>query len=1623
MNIKLCLKSIVFEVNLSNMTWALFIFWFQKNFILRKKTTSLFLLLILVPALVLGKTDPKKNKKVKDSTINTVKADNPLENKTQLFHFPELDKKFPIKNIINKVTSPEFTFQNLKNEFKTSVASVNDSKSEAKAGFNEIDSTGRWISSFNNENIQVLPVGIKHKINEVEYQLGFTKATFTKEYTELTVFAKVILPQSDETGLPIELFFGANNVKLSHQGGIIGDANLVLLGDTFIPFNGGNWLLILKGGFDYKTGNTQNKTFVTINCDGVKEMGIEGEVQFSRNMLLPVDKDGKQLTETVSYNGALKEPLTIPNRVKGEFKAVASDWNDLIVEISLSPFVMASQPDKFMFSVNEAIFDFSDLRTENVNFPQYYHDEGLLLPTVETWRGVYVKSLKVGLPQEFKTTESINKKERVSFEAANLLIDSYGVSGYFTAKNIIPLESGRTSESKSWALSVDEMGIELAANHLIGANFLGRILLPVSNLDDNTTNEEESTTKKMGLGYSGIISENEYALAVSTLDTINFDVFKAKAQLLPNSGVELAVNNGKFMPKATLNGRMAISASQKESLVREGQKTEDDETIKFQGIEFQNLVIQTESPIIQVQSFGYKDEVKLANFPVSIANMELFSNAQEAGIEFDLKINLMSKGFAADARLGIIGEIKEKEYRQEWKFKKVNLSKIAINADMGAMKIWGNLDLMEDDPVYGNGFSAEINAEFGKIQPITCKAIFGKKEFRYWYVDAAVNGLMVQAGPLTITGFAGGAFYRMTRSPNAEFTEFSPSGLSYIPNKDTSLGVKAMVFGDIGSKTAVSVGAGFEIEFNNSYGVNRLGFFGEASIMKAFEIPNPVGSLTDQLSSIVSNEAIDKAIDGDLGNVFLEKADTVYEPTFSGDASIKAKLGMEFDFVNDAFHAELDIFVNVAGGVIQGRASQGRAGWGVIHISPDEWYMHMGTPTDRLGLKMGVGSFSMESGGYFMMGDRIPGSPPPPPEVAEILDVDISELDYMRDLNALGDGRGFAFGSDFSIDTGDINFLILYARFQAGVGFDIMLKDYGEASCVGSSGEPIGIDGWYANGQAYAYLQGEMGVNIKLFFIRKKIPIIKGGAAILMQGKGPNPFWFRGYAGGYYDLLGGLVKGSYRLKVTIGEECELDNASPLGGVKMITDLSPKDGNNDIDVFAAPQAAFAMKINEPIIIPEDSGDNTYKVILEQFTVTDETGKEIIGNLQWGQMNDRATFISDDILPPDTKLKVIVEVSFQEKVNGSFKTILEDGQKAVEREERNFTTGGAPDYIPLHNIQYCYPIVDQQLFYPNEYNKGYIQLQRGQDYLFDNTQWESKIKYIDDNGNIEESEFNYSNGDNKVTYNLLKVKQDSKYIVNMISTPKNSGSTINKTNTIETTSYDDDNTVEIAKNKAESIIKDGEIDRLSYEFKSSEHKTFKDKINSIKNKDYFWGKIDSKVLYLMNGVDNYEGFDLVELIGNVYTEEKPLVTVEANLNDNYFTKDIDPLTYQNYGINKAITISRDISIYGFRPNKALPMLTNYLTGLQNNTEYTFRHSTFPYRYNLMEIYNIDYRDIYTKVNNAYVNGTLSNGDELLGILGKTLPYMRQGNYDITAQYMLPGNITGTSASYRFKNLIEE
>lgn len=1514
--------------------------------------------------------------------------------------------------------------------------SVTEMLSGAISSMDEIQANNRFVDNINSQTITSLPIGIKskNKGDNTTYMIGVTKARFYPNYTELTVFAKIDIPQKGADGQPMSLFFGAQDIKLSHDGGIIGDAKLALLGDINIPINQNKWQITLFGGFDKATGQIEDLTYVTIDCDGFKEMKLSGAVDFSRELILPVKngvvaESSTQIPVTLS-NG---RNTMLPNRVRGNFSFIASSWNDMMVEVSIDSFVLAKKQNgtnydgNFQFLVNNAVLDLSDIRNSNtVRFPDTYHQQGLLFPSEDCWKGVFIETLDVALPKEFKTNETVQNNQRIHLGASNLIIDKHGVSGTFYGENIFPLSKGVTDNEKAWAYSLDHIDVTIEINKFIKANLTGEIVLPVTKNNVNNSDEQtvsnDSLNNRKGFLYQGLISESEYSLTVSTTNAINFDIWKAKATLLKNSSVQLKVKDGRFLPKAILHGSINFSASKASKDDDNDEPSEDKKTVDFKGITFENLALQTVSPMIQIGSMGYKDELKFGNFPVSIGNIQVTAQDNHADLYFDLGLNLMDASeLKATARLGILGSLENNNNRQRWKFSGLDLSMIEINGKFSGFTMYGRLDLLENHPVYGKGFNADLKVEMSGAFEVTAKAIFGKKDFRYWYFDASAK---LTGASYIINGFGGGAYYKMRRSEFANPTEFSPTGLSYEPYEDTGLGLKALVSFAIGSDKAISAEAGFELQFNKHGGLDMAAIYGRGQVLKAIpgleDINNLIQKVNDKASALDSfmGMSTNKDERSSFENRFLPIAEVAIPPVTGSDATIDFRAAIQFDILNKTTHGTMEMYINA--GFISGIGEGGRAGWAVFHKDPNDWYLYIGTPDDRVGIKMGVAGISLQVGSYLMAGTYLPGSPPPPPHVANILGVDANELNYMRDENALANAGGFAFGSEMSIDTGDLTFLIFYANFRAGVGFDIMLKDYGDAACV-NTGEQIGIDGWYANGQSYAYLQGELGVKVKLLFVRMKIPIISAGAAVLMQAKLPNPFWMRGYVGGYMNILGGLIKGKFNFKVTLGKQCEFANGGALDGMKMIMDVSPKDESNDVDVFAVPQATFAMKVNQPLELPDEMGNvQTYKVVLEKFNVVNESGQLIDGTLEWSSLFDRANFISTDILPPNQTLKAQVEVSFQKMENGVYQPIKENGQLVKEYEERTFTTGSAPDHIPLTNIEYAYPIVDQKFFFKDEYPTGYVKLKRGQDYLFEDDKWETNVKISDTTRKTnEQTSFNYDTSKNELSYEMTTLKNSSNYKLAIISTSKgevNSGT--NNSNYQTTNEEGNDYTVE--NKKSEDVVQEGEIERLTYDFNTSKYKRFKDKIDAINVTNYNFMIHSADVISLANNVSGSEPFEEADLIGNDYTADKSLVYIESALDDAYFLQDINPMIYSKLPTLGNYTIThRDTEVFGIVPNKAISINSYYLNSMQNDLNLNYVASYFPYEYNLPLVYKQDLIDLRNQIVNDYASGKITSSHPAYALLNSQYKSIRKGSYNVIMKYVLPGEKQTSTANQLYKN----
>src|SRR5690606_23775580 len=280
-----------------------------------------------------------------------------------------------------------------------------------------------------------------------------------------------------------------------------------------------------------------------------------------------------------------------------------------------------------------------------------------------------IETLDVALPSEFKTNESVQNNKRIHIGASNLLIDRFGVSGTFYADNVFPINDGITDEDNAWAYSLDHIDVTIETNKFVKATLEGEIVLPVTKLKENTSESEQ-----YGFSYNGLISESEYSLTVSSSNTINFDIWKAKATLYENSTVQLKVQEGRFLPKAVLHGSINFAASKSSTDEDSRELDEDEKTVDFKGITFENLALQTVSPMIQIGSMGYQDNIKFGNFPVSIGNIEVVAQDNRADLYFDLGLNLMDKSeLKADARLGIKGVLESNGNRQRWKYSGLDL--------------------------------------------------------------------------------------------------------------------------------------------------------------------------------------------------------------------------------------------------------------------------------------------------------------------------------------------------------------------------------------------------------------------------------------------------------------------------------------------------------------------------------------------------------------------------------------------------------------------------------------------------------------------------------------------------------------------------------------------------------------------------------------------------------------------------------------------------------------------------------------------------------------------------------------------------------------------------------------
>lgn len=1384
-------------------------------------------------------------------------------------------------------------------------------ESRISALIEKVKNEGRIVDELSENNLTNLPIGIKKTISGNTVIIAIDSALITPQGMLINAYTEITLPSA-----AIKIGLAAKNVLVTPSGISPDNSRLALISEYEIPISNMVKLKLPGDGSNY----------IEWDCSGFRSVNLHGLFEFSDQYFIP---------DTLSANNS---------KVTATFEVNTSDLNNILVETSISPFRIKNMGE-MTFVVEKASVDMSDfMNCEDFVLPAGY--QNTYFDDLRLWRGFFLKNLTVYLPPELSSSS-----KRTSISVHNILIDESGISGSFSATNILPFKEGNAS---GWPFSINNISIGITQNKLTGGELEGGLSIPF--LGNDT------------LGYTAqIMSANnglQYYFAVSTNTSRAFN-FPLGGKVTLDKGCIYAfdVKNGKFVPSAILNGKINLST----------------DLVKAEGLKFERLYVTAESPYFLGGKFSSAGGTgfKLAGFGFGVDSISLGVGSGKASLAFNVRIALMNaseKGISASTRFRVNASVVNKpdnitsEPKQHWVYDGTLVQKIAIDASISVFKMKGEIALLRGDTTYGDGFHGNVSFAIKKIleKPADVEVYFGTKDdFRYWFTKINIP-VKINVGPVIILEkMIGGAYNRM-RKKNLLAEESI-----YIPDPKSGLGFMTGVGLAVVKDQLVYTESIFEIAFNSSGGVRYISFTGDGQF---FSGPEP-----------------------------------------KGDPPVKIRMVMLYDNDNDIFHANLRVYMNIAN-VMKGMGPNNLLGEAVIHSDPKDWYIYIGRPSLPFGVDV-IGLLKVQS--YFMAGTCIENMPLPPSEVSSI--IGNIDLDFTKKENAVSTGKGVVFGMNFKTDFGfGKNGGFVYAYFAAGAGSDIMLRDYGEVHCAGRSGS-IGVDGWYGSGQGYAYLQGKIGIRVK----KKEFDIMSVAAALLLQAKMPNPTWFRGNIAARYNILGGLVKGKVNVEVVLGEECViLSNGKELENIKIIGDIKPSEGNEQVDVFASPQVAFNTSIDKEFgMVNIDDQYNVYRVKLDDFLVM-SPGKEFIkGTVQWNNNHDVAIYKLLNILPGQQQITTKVKVHIEKKTSTGWQALTNSGFIDYETSEAKFSTGDEPKSISDNNVVYSYPLKNQYNFYKDEYSQGYIKLGTGQPDLFksesDGKKWEYVAIFKAATGRTAESIVTYNESDATVLFNIPgNLVNADVYTMTIVKKPAYTG-TIDKNLqrqriSIETTNKAD--TLNISQNTLNGNISvNSESDLHSYSFRTSIYPTFRAKLDNITNWEEQYA-VD-KTLMSVLGIEAtmQETFDLYELSGRS-NDFGPLVYAEAKLGNQWLDQHVNPQVYELYGSTSGLSLDRNTDKLGLFPIKAMNVFNfgnqGYL--LQREQE-NAKNGNIIIRYWIPHYVYTDFAELRNKATSLFLNRTDVTLQAQRLITGYINDIYR-GPYKFTLNYRLPGiNKITTSKEY--------
>lgn len=1169
---------------------------------------------------------------------------------------------------------------------------------------------GRMLETLATQGEIGLPLGINQTLSGTEIILGIMDIVFTTQGAKAQIMAGYFMPCLNQENW---VLFEGKGVCM-HPQGFGGEFTFQLGADLHIGNSSAStYELILEGGNNPNPETTgQQKSFIKMTCDGLEELNISGHVLFNRNHLLP-DERGE-----IMANGQVRGDFNI-NLKKNRNEVDEATSSDLIVGLDITPFQFKGLKG-WTFNANEAYIDMSDLENpDGMIFPELYGSSDGGSPV---FKGFYMKELTIAAPK--KMTKG-DRRPKVAVQ--NLIIEP---NIYFQANAQDLIRAGAI---EGWAFSMDTLYLEIYNNQLRSGGFAGKIGLPITkgnDLDYEAVINTDLTATENG----GSVDHYSYDFTVTTLRDIKMPMFIATATLYGNSSVSIhsdPANGDRFSLESSLHGLLSISTEN----LRPQAKNELPVSLTFTEMSFDIDYNSADGFNESSTNFAFASPQKyISGFPLTLEDFEIEATGQEVSLSANAPIDLVGESNAIECttHFGIHSALNILDGRRalkKFRFTGINVDAITIDADFSGFHLDGSLEFYNkplesgrDKGLIGSlevkmpvPIILDLEAQFGSIRPdvlLDSNTSSSATNFNYFRIQAELvsESPIIAMGPLDIYKFKGGIFYNMAKENNSQTNEDI-----YSPAYRTRGFEAGITVGLAKNPSTFNGDLTLGMFFNTSNGTGEFRLEGDAYFMTPMDE-------RDDFSFYLS---MDLAVLKDPEQISI-----------TGD----------FDFFANYTPSGLSIIGNMEGDVQPFQAIQGR-----LLIQKEEWYFHMGKPARNKRGSMhiniaSVADFDLET--YFMVGYGIPAHLPPiPPKIMNIIggndvDADTPGMDEAtRNLNVTDaeSGQGIAHGAYIEASI-DFNAFLLRASLFAGIGYDLNLSHNTDIQC----GEMLrGVNGWYAQAQAYAGIKGKIALGFKLFGKEVEAPIGQLAIGATLEAGLPRPIYFEGNLGIHFNVLGGLVKGDATVKLNLGKRCRDIPNSPLG-VPIIDNSYPED-EGQMEVYKDAKIAFTFPINKRFELPEGMEGKTrwYEIKLSDSKIKFKRKNTSI-DVEKNWSNDGKILsldISSDGLDERKPHSISMNFTFiKYKKNG---VGIED--KKPFPETINFTTGRAPTTLDPF-VEFTAPSKGENFFCKND-DKFIILTADNEDYAEENllytekdgTQYEYKTRLLC----LETQEVSYQN----------------------------------------------------------------------------------------------------------------------------------------------------------------------------------------------------------------------------------------------------------------------------------------